>query len=188
MKLFEESILPKKTHRFVPMHNCIINGVRIRSREYNSFKSMLNRCYRSSDPMYHLYGNRNIRVCERWVLSFNNFLEDMGERPKGKTLDRINNNGNYEPDNCRWATPLQQSLSRRGDSDSELGLKGVHRSRKKYRACLSINGKTIVLGRYNTKEEAKIAYDAAMKLYIEIVDTYLTPKEALELGLVDEVV
>lgn len=77
-----------------------------------SWSCMMRRCFGKNTQGYRLYGGRGITVCDRWR-SFKNFLEDMGERPAGKTLDRINSNGNYEPSNCRWATPEQQANNMR---------------------------------------------------------------------------
>lgn len=80
---------------------------------YNSWAGMKGRCNNPRNHKYPDYGGRGISVCERWMKSFENFLKDMGEKPFGKTIDRINNNGNYEPANCRWSTPKQQVDNRR---------------------------------------------------------------------------
>jgi hypothetical protein len=74
---------------------------------------MIRRCIDANNKDYKNYGARGITVCERWVESFDSFLADMGERPKGLTLDRKDNDGHYCPENCEWATRLQQCHNRR---------------------------------------------------------------------------
>lgn len=81
------------------------------SPTYRTWHSMKNRCLNPNSNRYHRYGGRGIIVCDRWRDSFESFLADMRERPEGKTLDRIDNDGNYEPSNCRWATPKEQKAN-----------------------------------------------------------------------------
>lgn len=79
---------------------------------YKSWLHMRGRCFDANNPNYSEWGGRGITVCDRWS-DFMNFLEDMGPRPDGTSIDRMDNDGNYEPGNCRWATPLEQSRNRR---------------------------------------------------------------------------
>ena len=79
---------------------------------YNSWSNMRSRCNNPNNQDYSQYGGRGITCCDRWK-RFANFLEDMGERPEGLTIDRIDVNGNYEPSNCCWATPKEQNSNKR---------------------------------------------------------------------------
>lgn len=108
------------------------------SATYGSWVAMINRCTKPKHVAFKYYGGRGISVCRRW-LTFQNFLDDMGPRIDGTTIDRVNNNGNYEPGNCRWATDAEQRANR----SSATGKKRPYMYRPVEQ--LTINGQLIAV-------------------------------------------
>ncbi len=93
---------------------------------YDVYHQMIGRCHTASHPRYADYGGRDINVCWKWRQDFWSFVEDMGECPEGMWLDRIDNDGDYSPENCRWTTPHISNINRRtsGIEDRERDSKG----------------------------------------------------------------
>lgn len=120
-------------------------------QEHRSWSGMMQRCYNKKNQNYKYYGGRGIKVSERWRY-FPNFLKDMGVRPDPKlTLDRINNNDNYQLDNCRWATRKIQAGNRRGYNSVPIYRSGISRQRNWQlhqitKGCCMICGQVIAVG------------------------------------------
>lgn len=125
---------------------------------YVTYNLMKARCYNKKTKEYKNYGGRGIFVCDRWLSSFSDFVFDMGERPHGTTLDRIDNDGEYSKENCRWATIEQQSRNKRISSKNKSGVIGVHLSNSyspsRWVASITVSGKKIVIGSFNEKTDA----------------------------------
>lgn len=118
--------------------------------EYHAWHDMGRRCYNHKNQHYKDYGGRGISVCEQWRNSFETFLQDVGLRPTNKhTLDRIDNDGNYQPGNVRWATQKEQSANKRYRR-SNTGITGVRFIGHAYEVMLARR----YIGRFSTLEEA----------------------------------
>lgn len=108
-----------------------------RTPEYNAWSAMRRRCLSPSCKAYPNYGGRGIQICHRWS-SFANFLADMGKRPPGMTLERRNNNGNYTPRNCIWASYAAQGRNRRSTVLNIAKVRLIRRRLARGEGCTSI--------------------------------------------------
>lgn len=142
-------------------------GVKL-SSVYNVWVGMRHRCLNSTNINYHNYGGRGISICDEWLNSFVKFELwcFFNGYEKGLQIDRVNNNGNYEPSNCRFTTRDVNCSNTRISSSNTSGYKGVCKSTnsKNFRSSITIKGQRINLGSHKTKKEAALARD----LYIII--------------------
>lgn len=145
-------------------------GIKSSNPLYPTYKAMLARCYRPTCKDYDGYGGRGITVCERWrgYGGFWNFVEDMGERPFHRSLDRIDNDKGYSPNNCRWADYSTQSLNRRPASTKRKGLSRGYK-RAGFKASITLNSIKIDLGTFKSIEEADDILDKAERQCINLL-------------------
>lgn len=139
-----------------------------KSREYRARYDMFSRCYDEKHPGYPEYGGAGITVCARWLESFENFYEDMGDCPEGMSLDRIDPSGNYSPENCRWTTLSVQSYNTKIKCTNTSGRTGVYWNERDsvWVAQIGYQGKVFRLGQSHSFEEAvKLRESAEIKYY-----------------------
>lgn len=137
-----------------------------RTPEYECWGAMKERCYNIKNKQYNDYGGRGITVCKRW-LDFQNFYSDLGKRPSNKhSIERINNDGNYEPSNVTWATRKEQQRNQRKlQKNTPHGHKGVYFINGRWIARIRPNYKTVHLGTFDTKQQAIMARQKAEIFY-----------------------
>lgn len=134
--------------------------------EYTCWYDMIRRCHSEGSKSFHNYGGRGIYVCKRWRDSFLDFLKDVGKRPSNKySLDRIDNDKGYFPDNCRWTTRDIQTANRRRSENTSSRYRGVSIIRKTGRWKVAVRSKGynhnyLHVGNFDCEKEAAKAYDA----------------------------
>ena len=111
------------------------------SPEYKSWCNMKTRCYNKNDKAFSRYGGSGIVMCDSWVSSFENFFEDMGERPTGTSIDRIDNNKGYCKENCKWSTPSEQANNQR--TNRNILFKGETKTLSQWSASIGIDRNTL---------------------------------------------
>ena len=131
---------------------------------YKNWKNRMKRCENPADKSYSSYGGRGIKICKEWH-NFSNFYKDLGPQPTPEhSIDRIDNDGNYEPGNCRWATKSEQARNRRrpkiGRGKSQYV--GVSWHEGKWIAQISFNGNQRLIGRFLNEDDAAKAYKEAV--------------------------
>jgi hypothetical protein len=147
-----------------PSRSAQIRSDREMQRIYWVWGAMCKRCYNENDKGYENYGGRGITVCEAWRNSFEAFLSDMGPRPfSGSTLERIDNDSGYSPENCKWVGRQQQNLNKRIYKNSPVGERCVERDRMGFRVRVRREGKIVFSKRFSTIQSAIEARDTMLR-------------------------
>ena len=158
--------MTKKERSEIYRKNATIHGM-YGTKIYQVWHDMLSRCNNKNNKCHRFYGLRGIRVCKRWE-NVHNFYKDMGDPPKGKTLDRINNDKGYFPSNCRWASRRVQSINKSYPKKKHSIYRGVSRQKQYWVAYIGNYGKHITLGVFKNENDAAMAYNkAAIKYHKE---------------------
>ena len=132
------------------------------------YDNMLTRCKSTKDEVKKYYMDRGVDVCSRWKESFDNFLEDMGLCQPDTSLDRIDNWGDYEKANCRWASIEVQNFNRDWGEDKGVSFQ---QSANKWRSDIAFGGNRWYLGVFAEKEDAKKAYESHARIIKDLIDT-----------------
>lgn len=130
------------------------DGKKMSNKSYHQMKQ---RCLNPNNPRYSDYGGRGITICDSWIDSFDNFYKDMGDRPLEKSLDRINNDRGYSPQNCKWSTDEEQVYNRRNQHNNTSGYVGISYDKRyggRWVSRVNEKRKRIFLGSFKNKEEA----------------------------------
>jgi len=136
--------------------------------EHVCWMDMVSRCYSKNNQSYHRYGGRGITVCKRWRNNFINFLNDMGLKPNPKlTIERIDNDGDYRPGNCKWETHAIQNRNKSKRKDNNSGTNGVSwdKSKSKWLSTIGLDHKQKFIGRFSNLQDAITARKQAEHVY-----------------------
>jgi hypothetical protein len=131
---------------------------------YRSWQSMNKRCTNKNDPMYYLYGGSGVSVCDEWY-SFEQFYADMGKRPKGCSLDRIDGSKGYSADNCRWATPREQALNRSTTKHDSISYNGKTQALTEWADELGVKASVLYARIVRMKWSVEKAFTQPVKRY-----------------------